>query len=151
MAHKGKLYPYLFQRDLSLTPFHRWGLPDRYTWITPAATGTYAYLFNGVVRDSTKTYVTYQMGAAQVVYEFEFLDASSQKWFYFLQYELLASVVQSRMRITNQPPVAGGTAFAWQNTLPTWPHLDNLPYNNVQWAPGQLFWLGSGVWDPKVW
>lgn len=149
MAHKGKLYQYLFNRDLSLSPGQTWGLPQAWRWTGILATGSKAHYFVGQTFDLELYGLESRIyGAASwafnrtlpgglllnmtILYQLTFLPSMSQMWW---------NISDESGELAFRPPT---------NTTAAWPYNQAAP-PTYQRNPALLNVVYPGNFFPKPW
>lgn len=149
MAHKGKIWPYLFERDLSLAPNTIERLPQRMVWTGIVAGGSLAPLVNGKTLVSLPGLADYR-GIPNVLYRWELPTVGptqlGMSLAYYLTYDTNLSFFQWVMGDT----IGSLSKSDPQFTLSTFPRNLQLPcVQNLR--PARLLITGAGQINPKPW
>jgi hypothetical protein len=149
MAHKGKVYPYLWNRDLSLAPGARWGLPLAFRWTGILATGSFASLFVGKTFDLEVValepyysgYIAWGKSVPRVGGSIEVTIA------YYLTFDEQFSQMAWQIQDSNYGTLARTDFY---NTTLGWPYNQIKPSIINPW-PAQLLISYAGNFFPKPW
>jgi hypothetical protein len=149
MAHKGKLWPYLFQRDLSLAPGTIERLPQQMVWTGITAGGAKGILINAKTLVSEPGVASYFPGP-NVVYKWQLIDGGILKLVLYLIYQLTRQVNMSNWRWEIGGPTQLLSYGAETDTNSSFPTNVVVPVT-TNYQPTQLLVTGAGRIDPKRW